>query len=156
MHGCHAELFCGREVGRGVVGEDALAGRDPELIGGDEVDGGVRLARSGVPRDDHGVEDVVQVVPLVRVVLAVAPGVRQQPDPDPGRAGALDQVQDLTARTQAAERTGQQAVVVDPEQPPDRHLELALRNLARLRGFERRLAFLVLPQSALERAGVET
>src|SRR5690348_2996096 len=35
----HAELLGDREVRRGVVGENALARRDPEFIGGDQVDG---------------------------------------------------------------------------------------------------------------------
>ena len=95
MDGGHAEFLGDREVRRDVVGENALARLDPEFVSGDQVVGGVRLARSCVARDDHGVENAVQVVARVRVVLAVAPRIRQQADSDASFAGALDQAQDL-------------------------------------------------------------
>jgi len=155
MDGGHAELLGDREVRRGVVGENALARRDPEFVSGDQVNGGVRLARSDVARDDHCVEDAVQVVARVRIVLAVAPRIRQQADSDASFAGALDQAQDLGAGAQAGERAGQQAAVIDPEKAADRQFELALGDLGRLHVLEGLPAFPVVVQDAGERAGVE-
>ena len=156
MDGSHAEFLGGRQVARGVVGVDAVRRRDTELFGGDEVDGGVRLAQAGVAGDDHRVEDLVEVVALVGVELALAPRIRQQADPDVRRAGAPDKVQDLGARTQAAERAGEQPVVVDVQQPPDDHLVLALRDAALLDGGERRPAFGVVAQHAGDGVGRES
>src|ERR1700758_1013406 len=78
----HAKLLGDREVGRYVVDEDALARRDTELVRGDEVDRGIRLACPGVPGDYNRVEHGLQVVALIGVVLAIAQRVRQQPDQD--------------------------------------------------------------------------
>jgi hypothetical protein len=155
MDSGHAEFLGSRKVGRSVVGDDALAWRDAKLVGGDEVDGSVRLAGPGVAGNDHRIEHAVQVIGCIWVVLARTPRVRQQANPDACCPGAFDQVQHLGAGTQATERAGQEAVVVDTEEPAYDHLEVALGDLAGLDGLDRLPAFRIVEQDAGERAGIE-